>query len=70
MSMAGGRVVEPKAHGTHHLQAVKPGCRNSAALAGLGHLGTLTQRTNEMWTSDKRSGPRQHQYSRHVSCPR
>jgi hypothetical protein len=41
-------VVKPEAHGTHHLQAVKPGCQDPAAVAGLGRLrGLLAQRTNE-----------------------
>jgi hypothetical protein len=41
-------VVKPEAHGTHHLQAVKPGCRDHAAVAGLGRLrGLIAQRTNE-----------------------
>jgi hypothetical protein len=54
-----GRVVEPEAHGTHYyLQAVKPGCREPAALAGLGRLRALIQRTNETWEPRiKRSGP-------------
>jgi hypothetical protein len=38
-----GRVVKPEAHGTHHLQAVKPGCRDPAALAGLGPSSTHTK---------------------------
>ena len=40
--------MKPEAHGTHHLQAVKPGCRDPAAVAGLGCLrGLIAQRTSE-----------------------
>ena len=47
-----GRVVKPEAHGTHHLQAVKPGCRDPAAVAGLGHPPVRNHHTKDQRDMD------------------
>jgi hypothetical protein len=54
-----GRVVKPEVHGTHHLRAVKPGCRDPAAVAGLGHPPVRIHHTKDQrdtWTSDQAFG--------------